>query len=557
MAIISKMNPRLADMIAAGEVVDRPSSVLKELIENAIDAHATQIDISVQEIGMKEIKVSDNGIGMDDVDAKLAFERHATSKVKSEGDLSHIHTLGFRGEALAAISAVSQITMITKTNEMQEGFQVVIEAGHIKESQSCAANQGTTISVRQLFFNTPARFKYIKSEYAERYAIIDVFDRLALANPTIAMRLWIDDKRVKETIGNGDMKQLIAAIYGHKIIENSFDFSQSVQKIKIEGYLMNPKIVRSRKKDMSIFINGRYIKNYKLTQAIIDGYHSFLMVGKYPIAIVYLTMDPSLLDVNVHPQKLEVRLVNESLLAYHIEKFVKHTLMDQPHPIRETLPEINQFPETYQPQSLFAEEEIVSFDHLKTTPEKLPYLEYVGTYAGTYLLFQNESGLYLVDQHAAAERVRYEHYYEALAHPVFAVKHELIPLTLHLTSKDLTTIKQYEELFLKYGFHFKKGMLTGRPTWLREKEIDTAIEAMIDMLNETGHIDLKKLRDALAKDVSCKGAIKANQSLSRHEIDHLMEDLNHCKNPYACPHGRPTLIKLSEKDIEKMFKRIV
>lgn len=555
MPTIFKMNPRLADMIAAGEVVDRPSSVMKELIENTIDAKASQVDIHISGIGMSFLSVSDNGIGMDIEDAKLAFERHATSKIKNEGDLSHIHTLGFRGEALAAISAVSKVHMVTKTKDMSEGTQLYLEAGHIVYEKNCAANIGTTISVRELFYNTPARFKYIKSEQAERYAIIDTFDHLALANPKVAMRLTIDDKRVKETVGNGDFKQLIDAIYGTSMTKNMMTFHEEVQKITMTGYLMSPKIVRSRKKDISLFINGRYIKNYKLSQAIIDGYHSFLMVGKYPIAVVHLNMDPSLLDVNVHPQKLEVRLVNESLLAFHIEKFVKEALTGKPQPIRETLGDINRLPESYTPQSLFIEEEMKQDD--VSSIEKLPFLEYVGTYRGTYLLFQNETGLYLMDQHAAAERVRYEHYYEALAHPVFAVKDMLVAMPLDLSHKDLAVLHDYESLFNQYGFHFKGDMLTGHPTWLREHEIHIAVEEMVQMVEETQTIDLQKLRDVLAKDVSCKGAIKANQRLSMKEIDHLVKSLSACKNPYSCPHGRPTIIKLTEVDIEKMFKRIV
>ncbi len=557
MPTITKMNPRLADMIAAGEVVDRPSSVMKELIENAIDAKASEIDVTIQGIGMSFLKVSDNGIGMDDIDAALAFERHATSKVKQEGDLSHIHTLGFRGEALAAISAVSKVSMTTKTKAMAEGIELMLHAGHVIDKKMCAANQGTTLTVTDLFYNTPARFKYIKSEHAEKYAIIDAFDRLALANPRIAMRLTIDDKRVKETVGNGNMKQLIDAIYGKKVTENMLTFDENVQKIHMKGFMMNPKFVRSRKKDMSLFINGRYIRNYRLTQAIIEGYHSFLMVGKYPIAMIYLEMDPSLMDVNVHPQKLEVRFINESLLAFHIEKFVKDALVGKPQPIRETLSEINRLPETYTAQSLFLGEG--NDEAISETPseQKLPYLSYIGAYAGTYLLFQNETGLYLMDQHAAAERVRYEHYYEALAHPVFAMKERLMPVSIDLTTEDFEMIKTHEQTFLKYGFKFQDELLIGHPTWLREHEIDMAVEAMVDMLRAYDKIDLKKLRDTLAKDVSCKGAIKANHKLSELEINHLVKTLSLCKNPYSCPHGRPTLIKLSEADIEKMFKRIV
>lgn len=554
MPTIFKMNPRLADMIAAGEVVDRPSSVLKELIENAIDAHATHIDIDIKGIGMSFLSVLDNGIGMDKIDAKRAFERHATSKIKQESDLSHIHTLGFRGEALAAISAVSKVTLSTKTKEMKEAIQLELHAGHLISEQTVARNIGTTLTVSELFYNTPARFKYIKSEQAERYQIIDTFDHLALANPLVSLKLVIDDKIVKETMGNGDIKQLIDAVYGSSITKNMTIFEQEVQKIKIKGYLINPKITRSRKKDIAIFINKRYIRNYKLTQAVIDGYHSFLMVGKYPIAMIHLEIDPSLLDVNVHPQKLEVRLINESLLSFHVEKLIQEALTGKPQAIREPLPDIGKWQETYSAQSLFLSE---AFEPEDNDMAKLPYLAYVGVYAGTYLLFQNDTGLYMMDQHAAAERVRYEHYYEALAKPVFAVKKRLIPLTLELSDKDVQIIHDHQSMFESYGFIFDQDQLSGHPTWLREEEIDIAIEEMVSMIDEHGTIDLKKLRDRLSKDVSCKGAIKANKALSPIEIDHLVEQLALCNNPYSCPHGRPTIIKLSLSDIEKMFRRIV
>ncbi len=555
MSTIIKMNPRLADMIAAGEVVDRPSSVLKELIENAIDAKASIITVEVKDIGMSLMSVTDNGIGMDNEDVVLAFDRHATSKVKQESDLSHIHTLGFRGEALAAISAVSKVDIVSKTKDMAEGIRLVLHAGKIVAKQMHAANTGTTLTVSDLFYNTPARFKYIKSEQKERYQIIDIFNRLALANPKIALKLSVDNKVVKETVGNGDLKQLIAAIYGTKVTENMNKFDENVQKINIKGYLMNPKVVRSSKKDISLFINGRYIRNYRLTQAIIEGYHSFLMVGKYPIAMIYIAMDPSLFDVNVHPQKLEVRLINEALLAYHIENFIKRSLTGEPQAIRETLQDINHFSESYTPQALFLADDEETF--LKQSDQKLPYMVYIGTYAGTYLLFQNETGLYLMDQHAAAERVRYEHYYDALAHPVFAVKERLIPYELNLTAADMETIEHHRQALLSFGFHFEDQKLVGTPTWLREHEVDIAIESMVNMLQENDAIDLKKLRDYLAKDISCKGAIKANKPLSRAEIDHLLSALSKCENPYSCPHGRPTIIKLSESDIERMFKRIV
>lgn len=558
------MDPKLANMIAAGEVVDRPASVLKELIENSIDAGSTQISIEVLEMGMKSIIVTDNGSGMDFLDAHLAFDRHATSKIKDESDLSHINTLGFRGEALAAIASVSKVTLKTR-QEGQEGIQVTYHGGHLESEGSATLNRGTAVEVSDLFYNTPARFKYIKSEVAERYAIIDIFDRLALANPQIRMSLTIDEKMIKKTYGNNDFYSLIDSIYGAKMTVGLTEFKETIQKIKITGYLLSPSISRSRKKDISIFVNGRYIRNYQLVQAVIDGYHSFMMVGKYPIALIHLEMDSSLLDVNVHPQKYEVKFVNESILAYHIETFVKEALLKKTHPIPENIKVIQKGEaETYTPQAMLFGETHIEENHLifkernEMGSPKIPDMDYVGVFSGTYILFQNEEGLYLMDQHAAAERIRYEHYFSSLAKPNPAVKNLFISKDLSLTKADKEMIENHLAELSSFGFSFDSSLeLIALPVWLLDSEIEIAIEQMISMLEEKNKIDLAILRDALAKDMSCKGAIKANKSLSLLEIQALLKKLKTCENPYTCPHGRPTLIKLSHHDIERMFKRVL
>ena len=561
MALIKQMDSRLANMIAAGEVVDRPSSIVKELVENAIDAKATSITIEIENVGMNKITVTDNGTGMDFADAHLAFERHATSKIKSEYDLSHIYTLGFRGEALAAIQAVSKVSLKTKM-EGQEGIEVIYHGGHFVEDKKATLNTGTVITVTDLFYNTPARFKYIKSEQAEKYAIIDIFDRLALANPDVRFKLLMDDKLLKETFGKHDFHQLIDQIYGSKMTKDMLVFNQTFQNIDITGYLISPKITRSRKKDISIFVNHRYIKNYKLIQSVIDGYHGFLMTHKYPIALIHLTMDPQLLDVNVHPQKYEVKFVNELLLAYQIEQYIRSTLEQKTHQIPERYAEIKKVKqETYEVQHLDFELNEADVNEqsepLEISQQKIPSFDYIGIFSGTYLLFQNKDGLFLVDQHAAQERIRYEHYFEKLGSPSTHQRQLLMPYELDLTHSDLDILEQYQSVFKSFQFEIENQKIIGLPTWLREKEIDLAIEEIITQLEDQGRVDLKLLRDHLAKDISCKGSIKANQYISKQEVDQLIKDLRTCKNPYTCPHGRPTIIKLSHYDIERMFKRVV
>ncbi|MCF7932406.1 MAG: DNA mismatch repair endonuclease MutL [Acholeplasmataceae bacterium] len=555
---IKQMEARLADMIAAGEVVDRPASVVKELVENAFDADATIIDVEIENVGMTSIRVTDNGTGMDPEDARMACLRHATSKISRDIDLSHIHTLGFRGEALAAIASVSRVILKTRLKG-QEGYEVIIDGGHLAFEGAAALNPGTDIVVKNLFFNTPARFKHIKSEQSERLQIIDVFDRMAMSRPFVRMTLSIDQTVIRRTLGNHDMTALIDQIYGKNASRGITIIDTDVNKVGIKAYLLSPEQNRARNKDITVFINGRHINNYVLTQAVRDGYHGHLMVNRYPIAIIYLSIDPSLVDVNVHPQKRQVRLVNEAVVGYHLETHIRDALSDQRHHILRPLEQQEDL-ETIKVQSLFIEESDSSEDKCEDAPAqlKIPEVDYVGTYAGTYLLFQNNDGLYLIDQHAAQERIRYEYYYDALADPLFATKPLLIPYEPTLKPSDIETLIHARGTLLSYGFELtEEGLISAIPTWLKDTEIDKSLESMADMLENKHTIDLRVLRDHLAKDISCKGAIKANHPLSRQEINQLMRDLRTCKNPYRCPHGRPTIILLSLYDIEKMFKRVV
>lgn len=568
MSIINKMDDRLANMIAAGEVVDRPASVIKELVENAIDAKATEVTITVTDNGMTLIKVSDNGIGMNEEDAKKAFLRHATSKIDNEFDLERINTLGFRGEALAAILSVSRVELKTREKD-NDGIKLVYEDSKLIEEAKASLNIGTEISVKDLFYNTPARFKYVKSEFTERMHIIDTFDRLSLANPQIRFTLIMDDNIVKQTFGNNDYYGLIEQIYGSDITDGLKVLEEEFQKIKIKALLINPKINRSRKKDITFFINGRYIKNYGLTQALIDGYHTHLMTNRYPIAVVYLEMDPILLDVNVHPQKLEVKFVNEAILKYHIELFVKEALDDFPRRRQPSnnLPDMNpkynmdSLNLSYQGEddlevNLFEKDRKYNIVEEEIYEAKIPFFTYVGVVAGTYLIFQNEDGMYLIDQHAAEERIRYEYYYNI--EPDIIKMDLLIPRPLELSTVEKETLMHHRKAFNNLGIELnEKSEITSHPTFIKEKHLDLVIDIMLTMLAEKSTISLKDLRDDLAKDKSCKASVKANDVLSRNEVDELIINLRKTKNPFNCPHGRPTMVKLTHYEIERMFKRIV
>lgn len=564
MAKIKVMNEQLANMIAAGEVVDRPASVLKELVENAIDADATKITIEIKDFGMSLIKVIDNGSGMDIEDAKMAFLRHATSKIMKEEDLSEIKSLGFRGEALAAISSVSNITLETKTKD-NDGILLEISASKVIKEQVIATNNGTSVSVKDLFFNVPARFKYIKSEYAEKQQIIDLFERLALANPNISMTLIYDNKVIKETYGNNDISQTFAQIYGPTILKDLTIIDDYFQKTSIKIYLASPNINKPRKKDIHIILNNRNIRNYLLTQSIIDGYQTLLMTNRYPVALLYIDIDFKLVDVNVHPQKYEVKLQNEQILAFHIKELIKSHLTKRKQSIFSKVDDVlKPKVESYEKVSIF-DDNILEFDNHQLVKEesfvdleKLPQFDYIGQLAGTYLLFQNDEGMFLIDQHAAEERIRYEYYINKLTTNDFVSIPRLIAYNLYLTDNMKSTIKRNINSIEKIGFKFDDNLnIIESPLWIRDEEIEYAIEIIIAKLEETNTFSLIDLRDDLAKDISCKGAIKANHKLNLNEINQLIKDLRNSENPYSCPHGRPVTIKITLKDIERMFKRIV
>ncbi|WP_035369455.1 DNA mismatch repair endonuclease MutL, partial [Acholeplasma hippikon] len=586
---IAIMDMSLANMIAAGEVVERPSSVVKELVENAIDAHATLITIEINNIGLDSIIVTDNGSGMTLDDLKLSFLRHATSKVFKKDDLNHIETLGFRGEALPSIASVAKLTIQSRT-ENSDGYFIHVENSKLVDEGSIAMNQGTKVIVKELFYNTPARFKYIRSEIAEKNAVIEVFEKLALSHPYIQFKLIIDQKEYKKTLGNGSVKALVEYVYGKNMSLSMKELHTQIGKIKIDAYLLDPKFSKTKRNDVNIFINSRYVKNYTISQAVIEGYNSFLMTNKYPITLVYLSIDPTLVDVNVHPQKMEVKLANELMLAYALTPQIKEALEEGALPIRETIKEVKKEIFKVEKQDIFTFEEVkvtpkeevtyiekkdltnesIDFTEellieevkeevevVRTNEPKIPSFDYIGTFRGTYLLFQNETGLFMIDQHAAAERIRYEYYIDKVGELKADYYELLVPHQLFLSLKDVELVNHFEDLLKNIGFIIKNDKLYAHPTWLHESEIEKAVESIIEQLNDYQDVDLKKLRNQLAKDISCKGAIMANHQLSMQEIDKLIDNLRKCNNPYTCPHGRPVLIKLSNYDVEKMFKRIV
>ena len=566
---IIQLDEHLSNMIAAGEVIERVSSVVKELVENSLDAKASEITIELIDSGIREVKVTDNGIGMDKEDIKLCYLKNATSKIKNQYDLFRINTLGFRGEALPSIAAVSDLTI--KSNSGDLGYYIHLRASKLMDEGIVSLNRGTEITVSNLFFNTPARLKYLKSENVELANVCEMVDKLAISNPTVRFKLINNKKVLLQTNGNNDMKSIIGNIYGLDSIRNMMEVSAEKNGIKIKCYLAQPIVNKSRKSAITLIINGRDVKNYAIFNSIIEGYDTYIPVGKYPLAVVFVKLDPMLIDVNVHPTKKEVRLSSEDALKDLIRSTIKNTLYKS-----RLIPEIkiDETPkETFINSPKVDYQEKISFEEIKYDKQsflneevdelekRLPYLEYVGQYAGTYLLFQNDNGLYLMDQHAAAERIRYEKYIEALSNPTSISQELLIPSIIEVTKDEKIFVDKNMQKFIDIGITLEDAgansyYLRSIPVWALN-DANYIVEEMIKYVCEINSIDLKSIRDELAKRISCKGAIKANRNLEIDEINELVNQLSKCKNPFTCPHGRPTIISFTKTEIEKLFLRVM
>ncbi len=634
MSKIIELPEILANQIAAGEVIERPSSVVKELVENSIDAGASQITIEIEEAGLKTIQVTDNGEGIDYEDVPLALRRHATSKIKKQADLFRIRTLGFRGEAIPSIASVSRFTIETATEAGQHGTRLIAQGGEIEAHEPASSPVGTKIKIEDLFFNTPARLKYMKSQQAELSHIVDVINRLSLSHTEVAFTLVSDGREMTRTAGSGNLRQAIAGIYGLATAKKMVEISASDLDFEVSGYVSLPELTRANRNYITILINGRYIKNFLLNRAILDGYGSKLMVGRFPLAVINIQIDPYLADVNVHPTKQEVRISKErelmalisqaiatslkeqDLIPDALENLAKSTVKRANKPEQTSLPlkenrlyydkEQNDFflkPQVaeqqlsfeesagpvhqvtdekaeLQPTSVkFAERKTASYnqlDHpeldqasLERAVDKLeqeekssfPELEYFGQMHGTYLFAQGKGGLYIIDQHAAQERVKYEYYREKIGDVDNSQQQLLVPYIFEFPADDMLRIKQRMELLEDAGIFLEEYganqfILREHPIWFKEEEIEAGIYEMCDMLLLTKEVSIKKYRAELAIMMSCKRSIKANHSLDDYSARDLLFQLSQCDNPYNCPHGRPVLVNFTKSDMEKMFRRI-
>ncbi len=614
---IKRLPEEIINLISAGEVVERPVSVVKELVENSIDAGSTQITIELIDGGIKKIKVTDNGIGMYKDEIPLALMPHSTSKISSEFDLFNIQTLGFRGEALPSIASVSRFKISSMVEGDKLGFYYHFLNGKITSSGSVPMKKGTIVEVEDLFYNTPARYKHLSSNFTENTHIIDYIYKSALAHPEIAFTLINNQKIIYQTMSGSTTLELIGITYGMSVVKSMLAFKGENSIYQIEGYTSNNQVFRSNKNGITIFVNNRVIKNQNLIYAVTDAYKSVIPIGKYPITILKITCDPSLIDVNVHPSKLEIRFTDEQQLRNLITKSLTLAILEKPLIYEDILSkaekpkpryfeeepkneqvfdDLSSEPKTpcqpvrsdnltsteseksdlswddflepasvSQPTEAVQSEEVKNESTIFTTDQSFfTKLHYIGQFHQTYLLLEYNNELYLIDQHAAAERVNYEKIVESLNNLLDQQMRRdlLIPIMVNFNITDLPEISlilpDLEKIGIKMvpfgGTTFKVESI---PLWIKE---GTEQEAILDIVNtflNKRNLKINEIYDRIAKSVSCKKSLKAHMNIRLEEVNFLLEELDHCKMPYTCPHGRPTLIKFSIYEIEKLFKRVI
>jgi len=588
MSKIHIMSDILANKIAAGEVVERIASVVKELVENSIDAGSKNIIVNLIDSGTKSIKVIDDGAGMDKEDALLSFQRHATSKIKKEDDLFFINTLGFRGEALASIASVSKVDM--KTSQGSVGTHIYIEGGRVLTNEESDARKGTTIEVSDLFYNTPARLKYLKSLQTELANVTAFIEKLSLSHEDISFTLTNNDNKIVYTSGSGDLLKVIHEIYGYSVSSNMIRVDASNDDYDVSGYICKPTILKSTKSHMNVIVNGRVVSNNQVNKAINEGYFKFKPDIKYPVVVLKIDTDPTLIDVNIHPSKNDIKFSKIDYLAELITKTINDALTNTllVKEVEERIPTIVNRIELKEQEKqeelkdnstqLSLIEEVVDKEDYKevevkvnTSSEKKEtkneeirslVLRPLTIIHKTYIIAESDDGYYIIDQHAAHERINYERVKKEFEERKINRTSMLIPLTLELSSSDFIKIKERLDVFDKFGFTIEEfGLNTivvkEHPTWLRAGYEDETINKIIELIINEKDFDDIKFNDRLISTIACKSSVRANEEISLEQADQILKDLVLCDNPYNCAHGRPTIIHYSNYELERMFKRVM
>lgn len=591
MSKIKVMDEILANKIAAGEVVEKTMNVVKELVENAIDAESDEIKIELIDSGVKEVRVTDNGIGMDKEDATLAFSRHATSKLKNLDDLFNIESLGFRGEALPSIASVSNIEL--KTSNGKTGTYLTLSGGKDMHVEDSDLQQGTTITVKDLFYNTPVRLKYLKNLYVELANITEYVNKMALSYPNIKFTLINNDKVLLDTDGKGDLRKVIYQIYGADITKKMVEVSGENDDYYIHGYISYPEMTKSNRNSITTLVNGRVIKNNELNKIIIDAYHTYIPKDKFPIIVLNIDVDPILIDINIHPTKMDIKFSKmdtlKDLVFDMVSKELKHlTLIPtiatrSEEALRETtIPLYKAFKKEEVAPGPTYEETMLDFsvsentatpeerdninevkeEQVESQKEESPRIKPMiprGIVYSTYIIAENEDGMYIIDQHAAAERINYEKVLKSLKEKVIPID-LLIPIKIELASNEFLIVRNHLDTLKEYGFVAEEfGMNTiiirSHPNWIPDDIAEECIRKVVDVIISKENFDFDQFVWRMAATMACRMSVKANDYLSYDDQIWLLDTLRSCENPFTCPHGRPTIITYTKYDLEKLFKR--
>lgn len=591
MSKIKVMDEILANKIAAGEVVEKTMNVVKELVENAIDAESDEIKIELIDSGVKEVRVTDNGIGMDKEDATLAFSRHATSKLKNLDDLFNIESLGFRGEALPSIASVSNIEL--KTSNGKTGTYLTLSGGKDMHVEDSDLQQGTTITVKDLFYNTPVRLKYLKNLYVELANITEYVNKMALSYPNIKFTLINNDKVLLDTDGKGDLRKVIYQIYGADITKKMVEVSGENDDYYIHGYISYPEMTKSNRNSITTLVNGRVIKNNELNKIIIDAYHTYIPKDKFPIIVLNIDVDPILIDINIHPTKMDIKFSKmdtlKDLVFDTVSKELKHlTLIPtiatrSEEALRETtIPLYKAFKKEEVAPGPTYEETMLDFsvsentvtpeerdnineekeEQVESQKEESPRIKPMiprGIVYSTYIIAENEDGMYIIDQHAAAERINYEKVLKSLKEKVIPID-LLIPIKIELASNEFLIVRNHLDTLKEYGFVAEEfGMNTiiirSHPNWIPDDIAEECIRKVVDIIISKENFDFDQFVWRMAATMACRMSVKANDYLSYDDQIWLLDTLRSCENPFTCPHGRPTIITYTKYDLEKLFKR--
>jgi len=559
---IRVLSPQVVSKIAAGEVIERPASVVKELIENALDAHATSVAVEVQNGGVRQITVTDNGCGIAATDVELAFKRHATSKISSLDDLDTINSLGFRGEALSSIAAVSDLEIVTQAKGEPAGICLSIKEEEIVGKGKCSRSPGTTITVNHLFRTVPARLKFLKSDATESSHISNVVVHYALAFPAVRFSFAVDGRRIVQTPGNGVLRDAVAEVHNLEIARQLIEVRAEEGEVIISGLAGPAYLNRTNRSYISVFVNHRWIRSVMLTRAIEEAYHGLLMIGRHPVAVINITLPPGDIDVNVHPTKSDVRFRDANSIFSAVQKAVRSVAVDAP------LPSVSRAAVPASP--VFGESEAGSATPLCTRlPEQhdenqkgnlaaLPILRVVWQLSASYILAEGPEGLYLIDQHAAHERIMFEKITKQRAEKKVEIQGLLDPVPFEMTREQDSTLKNTADIIRQFGFILepfgdRTYLLRAVPALLGDRNLIEGVISMLDELSDKKSAASSDERIAIS--LACHSAVRAGQVLSSEEMRALMRALEESSQPRTCPHGRPTMILLSSRQLQREFGR--